>query len=174
MRCSSSDARLGRSLLRFLPFCVSACRRDGCEMRSGAGDALCPALPSAPLLRARRFRFGPRAHCEPAAGRTGAKLAGPTSPGPWLRTRSFATVLFAVRSLLGASLMIGWTIDSRASARPATYIADRAARHGRQLFSRSSVAPPWDQLPAITLCNKRQLAAPSIPCVAEITDDCRS
>ncbi|KZZ04673.1 hypothetical protein A3748_06410 [Erythrobacter sp. HI0077] len=39
-----------------------------------------------------------------------------------LRTRSFAAALFAVRSLLGASLMIGWTMDSRASARSATHI----------------------------------------------------
>lgn len=56
--------------------------------------------------------------------------------------------------------MIGWAIVSRVSARPATHIGDRAASYGRQLFSRSSVALPWDQLSAINLCNRRQLAAP--------------
>lgn len=71
------------------------------KKRSRAGDALCPALPPAALLRARRFRFGSRTHCEPAAGRTGAKQAGPTSPGPWLRKRSLAAPLFAVRNFSG-------------------------------------------------------------------------
>src|SRR3546814_4917195 len=33
--------------------------------------------------------------------RTGSKQAGPTSPGPWLRKRSLAAPLFAVRNFSG-------------------------------------------------------------------------
>ena len=39
------------------------------------------------------FRSGPRMHFRTAAGRRGAMLADPTSPGSWHRTRSFAATL---------------------------------------------------------------------------------